>query len=693
MQAAEIHCSDHSLIRIGQTLYTFGKNTYGQLFRGVDQSNPQRQNYDDDAEAEPPESQTSRATPLVPEAFQDRPVFCCAVGFDFSLALRADGLYLAGRFLRQTHQPPARIPFFNGRAVRLLSSGPCADHLLVHCDDGLFAMGSNGHGQLGLGDTADREVPQEVVEFHARPIDSLATGYGFSLVLAGGVLYSFGLGSMSGTGSRADQLTPTKVAFFEGKTVKRIACGRHSSLVLCDAGLFQFGQAVNCQHVVRHLPQRLDFFDARVVTRLAVGVDHYLVLCNDDELYSFGRNLHGELGHGDTHNTTEPKLVAALRSLPIDAIAAGPNVSMVLTGAGELYAFGDPFDGRLGMGVYCNWHDRPKYLTPTPVPAFTAILQDADYGQLRLQPLALVPGVLTQGSKPALSSDDVARLQQHEQTRQQELAEEAARREQELAEREATDAATRKQEQLREEHREREYERMEKDRAARGEQLPGSASDVLVSEKAHTHTDGSTLQERVQREVEDRLRRLQPDVADMEDRVRQEIEARAREGKEPLDPAQLRHSPGFPSREYHAEDAPPPTLEAKVTREVAALMQSRGASDLSAEDRIRAQVADRVRSEVALAKGDAPRQPPLAPPRERPMSAATTASGGASEAADGLSDDDSHVEDGPPGAPGLLAAPGKKPKKKAKKKAGKKVPSRRESAAESPTEDPPDPDS
>lgn len=49
---------------------------------------------------------------------------------------------------------------------------------------------------------------------------------------------------------------------------------------LPDAGLFQFGQAVNCQHVVRHLPQRLDFFDARVVTRLAVGVDHYLVLCN-----------------------------------------------------------------------------------------------------------------------------------------------------------------------------------------------------------------------------------------------------------------------------------------------------------------------------------------------------------------------------------------------------------------------------
>ena len=172
MQAVEIHCGDHALIRVGQKLYSFGKNTYGQLLRETG-PRTQRRNYDDDAGAESEESRQLRATPTLVECLVDKGAYGCAIGYDHSLALCADGLYIGGRFCGTVHNPPTRIPFFNGRAVRRISSGDCSDHVLVCCDDGLFALGANRCGQLGLGDKHDRESPQEVIEFHDQQVFSV----------------------------------------------------------------------------------------------------------------------------------------------------------------------------------------------------------------------------------------------------------------------------------------------------------------------------------------------------------------------------------------------------------------------------------------------------------------------------------------------------------------------------------------
>ncbi len=44
---------------------------------------------------------------------------------------------------------------------------------------------------------------------------------------------------------------------------------------------------------------------------------------------------------------------------------------------GEIYSFGDSFDGKLGLGTYDNGVSRTKYALPTPLPSFIPILEAA----------------------------------------------------------------------------------------------------------------------------------------------------------------------------------------------------------------------------------------------------------------------------------------------------------------------------
>lgn len=84
-------------------------------------------------------------------------------------------------------------------------------------------------GQLGLGDTDNREWPSNVKTLQQQKVTYGACGEKHSVVvtLDGGV-FSFGLGSRGqlGHNSTNDELLPRKISELMGSEVSQVSCGR-----------------------------------------------------------------------------------------------------------------------------------------------------------------------------------------------------------------------------------------------------------------------------------------------------------------------------------------------------------------------------------------------------------------------------------------------------------------------------------
>ncbi len=101
--------------------------------------------------------------------------------------------------------------------VQIVESGVASvsggqDHsLFVKTDGSLWAIGSNGHGQLGNGTTADSLVPVQIV---ASGVASASAGRSHSLfVKTDGSLWAMGYNKFGqlGTGAMTDVLSPVQI--------------------------------------------------------------------------------------------------------------------------------------------------------------------------------------------------------------------------------------------------------------------------------------------------------------------------------------------------------------------------------------------------------------------------------------------------------------------------------------------------
>jgi len=86
------------------------------------------------------------------------------------------------------------------------------------------------------------------------------------------------------------------------------------------------------------------------------------------QLYAFGNNYDGGLGTSTNETTLVPNPLASLVALPpasgsVTAVAAGGLFNLVLTSSGQLYAFGDNYYGQLGNSA--NNETSPS-VNPTP---------------------------------------------------------------------------------------------------------------------------------------------------------------------------------------------------------------------------------------------------------------------------------------------------------------------------------------
>jgi alpha-tubulin suppressor-like RCC1 family protein len=128
---------------------------------------------------------------------------------------------------------------------KIVSISGYSDTLVVGSDGSLWAMGSNGHGQLGNGTTADSRVPVQIV---ANGVASASAGRSHSLfVKTDGSVWAMAYNKFGqmGTGATTDVLSPVQI--FGSGVASAAAGGDHSLILKTDGSLWATGYNKNGQ--------------------------------------------------------------------------------------------------------------------------------------------------------------------------------------------------------------------------------------------------------------------------------------------------------------------------------------------------------------------------------------------------------------------------------------------------------------
>ncbi|KAG6752655.1 hypothetical protein POTOM_042681 [Populus tomentosa] len=81
------------------------------------------------------------------------------------------------------------------------------------------------------------------------------------------------------------------------------------------------------------------------------GPGHSIAVTSNGVVYSFGSNSSGQLGHGTTEEEWRPRQIRSLQGIRIIQAAAGPGRTMLISDAGQVYAFGKDSFGEAEYGA------------------------------------------------------------------------------------------------------------------------------------------------------------------------------------------------------------------------------------------------------------------------------------------------------------------------------------------------------
>ena len=229
------------------------------------------------------------------------------------------------------------------------------EHSFLNSNNGkLYVFGENGSGQLGLNDTTDRLKPIELTNSTetisaTKPLErgkvkraSLGGEHSF-VEMTDGKLYVFGENGSGqlGLGDTTDKNVPTELTIasttaarpLERGKIKRFALGgTHSFVEMTDGKLYVFGENGSGQLGLgdttdKNVPTELTVATATAarplergkIKRFALGGTHSFVETTDGRLYVFGENGSGQLGLNDTTDKSRPtELTVATADVTIE---------------------------------------------------------------------------------------------------------------------------------------------------------------------------------------------------------------------------------------------------------------------------------------------------------------------------------------------------------------------------------------
>jgi alpha-tubulin suppressor-like RCC1 family protein len=248
-----------------------------------------------------------------------------------------------GEILLQATQIAAR----NGATCAVTTAG------------GLKCWGDNSNGKLGIGNTAARVLPTDVVGLTSG-VASVAMGaqHTCALLTSGG-LKCWGLNSSGqlGNGTASSSALPVDVSGLSSG-VAEVSLGSAHTCARTTAGgakcwgannYFQLGDVSSTPSST---PKDV-YEQTSGVARITTGANHSCLVTTTGRLICWGRNDSGQLGNGNTINMMRPDGY----DTGIAQVVAGDNHSCVLSTTGRMSCSGLNTEGQTGTGSGNNIHD------------------------------------------------------------------------------------------------------------------------------------------------------------------------------------------------------------------------------------------------------------------------------------------------------------------------------------------------
>lgn len=234
---------------------------------------------------------------------------------------------------------------------------------VVTSDGDLWVWGDGFCGQLGLADKRPQLLPTQVDKggLEDEIVMSVSCGARHTLAITeDGEVFSFGLGHFGVLGR-----SYTPYEYFNNAAV--VGLGVDIDIdEQRDTGPLNHIRQLNDD--MRHhldllanltlddssdqcIPKRIDALQGIRIIGASAGHRHSLFLDSHGGVYSCGDGSGGALGHGDLEKQEFPMkiLFFDMHDIRIMQISAGVDISMVVSTKGEVYAWGNTKNGRIGI--------------------------------------------------------------------------------------------------------------------------------------------------------------------------------------------------------------------------------------------------------------------------------------------------------------------------------------------------------
>jgi len=231
----------------------------------------------------------------------------------------------------------------------------------------LYGWGRNDLGQLGVGNSTNYSSPKQAGS--ATSWLTISSGYTYaSATKSNGTLWSWGFNSSGqlGLGNTTTYLSPKQVGALTGWL--KLSCGNYHTLAIkTDGTLWSWGNNSAGQ---LGLGNTTSYSSPKQIGSLvnwasiAARFNSSFAIKTDGTLWSWGRNGSAELGLGDSGvgtNRSSPVQVGALTNWSKIFTASISLFTVAIKTDGTIWSWGSNLNGRLGLGNTTNYSS-PKQI-------------------------------------------------------------------------------------------------------------------------------------------------------------------------------------------------------------------------------------------------------------------------------------------------------------------------------------------
>ena len=161
----------------------------------------------------------------------------------------------------------------------------------------MFSWGNNEYGQLGHGDNMNRNKP-EIIEFFKDKeiVHVYCLDYSSFVLLKSGSVYGFGNNGSGqiGIGNTTNQTIPQELVYFKNIPISKIYCGsgHHSFAITKSNKVYCWGKNFDYDlglgdNKERLTPEEHKYFRGKQIIQCSLGVDHSIILTETPKPKSF----------------------------------------------------------------------------------------------------------------------------------------------------------------------------------------------------------------------------------------------------------------------------------------------------------------------------------------------------------------------------------------------------------------------